>query len=290
MLEQILFITVPVFAIVLLGFLYGRFDQHNLDVTNKINMNLFVPALLLFILTEKIESIVYMADLFAAALIVVIGSGLIAWAICRLINTPVLALVPSTMFNNSGNLGLPLSVLAFGIDSLSLSVVVFVVSAGCHFSIGIWMMTGRFDPVALFLNPVFSAAMIGISCNILGWHVPAILLPGLEMLAGVAVPLMLVTLGIKLAANRLSHLELGIKAAILVPVVGLVTALPAIQLLQLNDDKARLLLLFAILPPAIMNFLMAERYHRQADQVASIVMIGNLSAVLTVPALFSVIL
>lgn len=290
MLEQILTITLPVFSIVFIGYLYGRFDNHDLDVTNKINMDIFLPALLLFILSEKISELQYVTDIFYATLIVVIGSGLITWLLCKLFHIPITTLVPPMMFNNCGNLGLPLAVFAFGEQALPLFVIAFVTSNTLHFSVGIWLVTGHFNINTLLKNPVFIASVAGLIFNITGTHVPAMVLPGLEMLAAVSIPLMLATLGIKFANIKLSNMGIGIMAAILAPVVGLVTAFLAIWLLDLNEEMTRVMLLFCILPPAVLNYLFAERYRQQPDQAASIVVIGNLFAIISVPLILGFIL
>ena len=290
MLEQILTITLPVFSIVFIGYLYGRFDNHDLDVTNKINMDIFLPALLLFILSEKISELQYVTDIFYATLIVVIGSGLITWLLCKLLHIPITTLVPPMMFNNCGNLGLPLAIFAFGEQALPLFIIAFVTSNTLHFSVGIWLVTGHFNANTFLKNPVFIASVAGLMLNITGTHVPAMVLPGLEMLAAVSIPLMLATLGIKFANIKLSNMGIGIMAAVLAPVVGLITAFVAIWLLDLNAEMTRVMLLFCILPPAVLNYLFAERYRQQPDQAASIVVIGNLFSVISVPLILSFIL
>lgn len=290
MLEQILTITLPVFAIVFIGYIYGRFDIHDLDVTNKINMDLFLPALLLFILSEKISELQYVTDIFYATLIVVIGSGLITWLICKIFKIQITTLIPPMMFNNCGNLGLPLAIFAFGEQALPLFIIAFVTSNTLHFSVGIWLMTGRFNINTFLKNPVFLASVVGLVFNITGTHVPAMVLPGLEMLAGVSIPLMLATLGIKFANIKLSNIGIGVTAAILAPAIGLLTAFLAIFLLDLNQEMTRVMLLFCILPPAVLNYLFAERYRKQADEAASIVVIGNLFSVITVPVILGFIL
>ena len=290
MLEQILTITLPVFSIVFIGYIYGRFDNHDLDVTNKINMDIFLPALLLFILSEKISELQYVTDIFYATLIVVIGSGLITWLLCKLFHIPITTLVPPMMFNNCGNLGLPLAVFAFGEQALPLFVIAFVTSNTLHFSVGVWLVTGHFKIMTFLKNPVFVASVAGLTLNITGTHVPAMVLPGLEMIAAVSIPLMLATLGIKFANIKLSSMGIGVMAAILAPLVGLITAFLAIWLLDLNTEMTQVMLLFCILPPAVLNYMFAERYRQQPDQAASIVVIGNMFAVVSVPLILGFIL
>ncbi|MCG8081699.1 MAG: hypothetical protein JAY73_11875, partial [Candidatus Thiodiazotropha taylori] len=70
--------------------------------------------------------------------------------------------------------------LAFGEEMLPFAVVAFVVSTSLHFSLGIWLVSGRLHPMVLLKNPVFLATVAGIAAHIGDWHTPAIVLPGLE--------------------------------------------------------------------------------------------------------------
>jgi predicted permease len=290
MFNQVLEITAPVFGIALVGFLFGRFSNINMDAANRANMSLFVPALLFFVLTEKIPDLSHMGDIALAAAIVVIGSGLLMLPLAKLWRLPTRAVVPSMMFNNSGNLGLPLAAFAFGENILPLAVVAFVISTGLNHSLGIWYVSQRLHPGEMLRNPVFIATALGILCNLFDIHSPMVILPGLEMLSQVAIPLLLVSLGTRLSQIELSHWRLGLLIALLRPFVGLLLAGLVILLLNLPTHEAKVILLFGALPPAVMNYLMAERYHQYPAHVASIVAIGNLASVVVLPCLLLLIL
>ena len=47
-----------------------------------------------------------------------------------------------------------------------------------------------------------------------------------------------------------------------------------------------MLLVFGALPPAVLNYVFAERYRQEPDKVASIVMVGNVAALLFIPSLW----
>lgn len=290
MFSQILEVTLPVFGIAALGYLYGRLNGSDMDSANRINMNLFVPALLFYVLSEKIpDSAEWHAVAWGTA-IIVLGSGLLAWPLARLLKMPVRTLLPSMMFNNSGNLGLPLAALAFGKELLPFSVVAFVVSTSLHFSLGIWLVSGQLHPMRLLKNPVFLSTVAGILAYVTDWHVPTMVMPGLEMLSQVAIPLMLVALGVRLIHVDFSHWKAGLTGALLCPATGLVSAWLAILWLQPSDEMRRILLLFSILPPAVLNFLLAERFRQSPDQVASMVAFGNLAALIVIPVSLAFIL
>lgn len=283
MFTEILQITVPVFGIAAVGYVYGRMHCRDMDSANRVNLNLFVPALLFYVLSEKIPPAGQWQAVALGAAIIVLGSGLLSLPFARLAGLSRRVLLPSMMFTNSGNLGLPLAAFAFGDAVLPLAVVAFVVSTAMHFSLGIWLVSGTFHPVILLKNPIFIATLAGILAHAFDWHAPDILMPGLKMLSDVAIPLMLVALGVRLIDFDLRHWKSGLLGALLCPLSGLVSALLALFWLQPDPDTRGVLLLFALLPPAVMNFILADRYGQSADEVASIVATGNLASLVVIP-------
>ena len=281
---EVLRVTVPVFLVAALGYVYARLHGAEMDTVNRVNMVLFIPALLFYVLSERLPADLAWGGITLGAAFVVLGSGLLAWPVARLAGFPVKALVPPAMMNNSGNLGLPLALLAFGEEALPLAVVAFVVQVALHFSVGVWILSGRLDPRILAANPIFLATLAGIAFNLLDLHAPAILLPGIEMLSQVAIPLMLVSLGARLTGVDGAHWRIGLVGAVLTPATGILCALAAIALLGLDPATGRVLILFGALPPAVMNYLMAERYHACPEEAAAIVSFGNLAALAVIPA------
>jgi hypothetical protein len=74
------------------------------------------------------------------------------------------------------------------------------------------------------------------------------------------------------------------------PLAGMAIAAGVIQLLGLQGREAAMLLVFGALPPAVLNFLFAERYRQEPERVASIVLIGNLAALLFLPLALALVL
>jgi hypothetical protein len=114
MLERILGIILPVFLIILLGYLYARRVKPDMSMVNRISMNVLAPALIFSVLASKDFDVAAHWKLMLGSVGVVVGSGLIAWAIARFMKVDPRTLVPPVMFNNCGNMGLPLAALAYG--------------------------------------------------------------------------------------------------------------------------------------------------------------------------------
>jgi predicted permease len=287
---QILSIVAPVFGLVLVGWLYARRHGPDMSAANRINLDVFIPALIFDVLSGKDFQIGLYLDLALGALLVVLGSGLVALAVSRVTGTAWRTLVPPSMFNNSGNMGLPLAVLAFGEQALPAAVVVFLVENLMHFTIGVRMLDPGASLARLLRIPMVMACLLGLGFSLLQLHLPRPLAVGVEMLGQVSIPLMLFALGVRLKDADWSHWRVGILGAGLRPAAGLAVALPLLLVLPLEESLARQLVLFAVLPPAVLNYVLAEQYGQEPETVASIVIWGNLASLLTIPLTLAFVL
>ncbi len=283
MIHQLLEITVPVFGIVLLSFAYGRWRPTDMGTANRLNIVLFIPALIFHALTERTGEDLPFTQLTLATLVIVLGSGLIAWPLARLAGWRPATLVPPAMFNNSGNMGLPLAVLAFGADSLPAAVVLLVVTNVLQFTVGLWVLQGRLDLPGLIRHPMLLATAAGLITLALDWRMPAMIEPGVRMLGDVAIPLMLVALGMRLSEGGIDEWRLGLAGGLLTPLTGLLIAIPWVWWTQPAPPLDALIILYAALPPAVMNYMLAEQAGRDPSAVAAIVAIGNALALAVIP-------
>jgi malate permease and related proteins len=145
------------------------------------------------------------------------------------------------------------------------------------------LVRGSVNLAEAILNPMVMATVAGTICGVLKVSFPGWLSPALKMLADVSIPLMLFSLGVRMRDLSFRDWHLPVLGAIVCPVSGLVIAPFLAGPLALSEMQADVLLLFAALPPAVLNFLLAERYQREPQQVASIVLIGNLASIAFVP-------
>ena len=287
---EVLSVVVPVFFIALCGYIFGRWVTADIDEVNRINLDLFVPVLLIYVLSEKMGNAAGVQEILLAGSLVVAGSALVAWPASRWLKIDFKTLAPPMMFNNSANLGFPLAVFAFGESILPYAVVLFLVQSISMFTFGFMIYERRFSPQHLFKNPIIIAMSIGLFLYIFQLHLPAMILPGVKLLSEVAIPLTLVTLGVKLAEANWSHWRDGLWGAVLRPLSGLPFGLLAIWLIPMPDNLKPLVILFSVLPPAVLNAPLAARYGQEPEKVASMVMVGNLLTVLYIPVVFYVLL
>jgi predicted permease len=105
----------------------------------------------------------------------------------------------------------------------------------------------------------------------------------MKMLGDACIPLMLFALGVRMLDVSLKSWNIGLMGAIVCPIAGLAVALLLDQFISLTAEQRGQMFLFASLPPAVFCFMVAEQYKQEPDKVASIVLLGNLAALLFVP-------
>ncbi|BBO22028.1 MAG: AEC family transporter [Rhodocyclaceae bacterium] len=288
MLLRIVSIVFPLFAIVAAGWLYGRRHKPDMALANQLNMDVFVPALVFAALAGKSFDLLGYQALALGGIAVVLGSGLAAWPLARLLRVDAKTFLPPMMFNNSGNMGLPLAVLAFGEAALPAAVVLFLVENLLHFSLGAWMLDHRARLATLWRMPMMLAALAGLAMSLSGIALWPPLVTAIRMLGDISIPLLLFALGVRLAGASFHAWGIGLAGAVARPVLGMLIAWGAGRALGLSTEHQAMLLVFGALPPAVLNYVFAERYAQEPDKVASIVMVGNVAALLFIPVALAI--
>jgi predicted permease len=283
MFERIVGIVFPIYAVVALGYAYGRWKKPDMALANQLNMDIFVPALVFAALANKSFDIAQNIPLLIGGTVVVLGAGLLSWPVARALGVATNTFVPPMMFKNSGNMGLPLMVLAFGEAALPAAVVLFFVENSLHYSIGTWMLDHKAKLWTLWRVPVIAATLAGLVVSVTHFTLWQPLWLGVKMLGDVAIPLLLFSLGVRLTDSRHGDWKISLAGAVASPVAGIIMALVANHVLGLEGRDAAMLILFGALPPAVLNFIFAERYRQEPERVASIVMIGNTVSLAVIP-------
>lgn len=283
MLLRIATILAPMVVVVAAGYVYGRYRKPNMAIANQLALEIFIPALVIATLSDKSFELHSYLPLMVGGAAVILGSGLLAWPIGRALGVAPRTFLPAMMFNNSGNLGLPLIVLAFGPTALAPAMVLWLVETMMHFSLGAWMVDRHSRLRDFWRIPVVIATAIGLALNFTGTEIWPPLQVGAKMLGDISVPLLLFVLGARLVDADFSELRLGLWGSAICPLVGMASAAIAAVALRLSPEQSAILLIFGALPPAVLNYVFAERYKQEPHKVASIVFTGNLASLAVLP-------
>ena len=293
---RILDITFPLFSIVAIGFYCGYKFSPDMSVANRLNMDVFIPALIFSVIIGQSVDVRDYLPLILAALLVVLGSGLLVWPVARLLKIEIKTLAPPMMFNNAGNMGLPLMILTFGEQALPIAMILFLVENTLHFTLGVaWLNNSqgggkKTSSLKSMISPLTIASFVAIGLGMTEFKIhPTLILP-IDMIGQIVIPMMLFSLGVRLSTSSLKTLPIGLMGGIACPLSGLIMVIIVMPFFDLNPMQAGGLFLFGALPPAILNFMFAERYNQEPDKVASIVIVGNALTLITLPIVLSYVI
>jgi hypothetical protein len=276
-------VIIPVFLIVAIGYGYARRQRPDLTAFNRIALDVLAPLLVYSALASRDFQLADHVPLLIGGTVLILGSGLLAWPLARAFGAQPRTLVPVVMFNNCGNMGLPLALLAFGPAHFGAAVALFSVSNLFHFSLGARITSSHARTRDLLTSPLMIATALGFVSALAGLRPPEVVLSGLKLLGDAMLPMMLFALGVRLTALTRNGLALGLLGALARPLIGLAIGIPLAWALGLEGAARGQLLLFAALPPAVMQFMLADRYHQEPDKVGAMIMLGNALAVAFVP-------
>jgi predicted permease len=288
--ERVFATVFPLVMICSIGYGYGIWRKPDIKLINQINMEVFVPLLVFVVLADQSVPISHLGPMAVGAVIVVLGSGILLWPFIAISPWSSKTFLPPMMFNNVGNMGIPLILLAFGDEFLAIAVVCFIVEMTLHFSLGIFIINPKMRLISLLKQPVMLATIAGFAVALSGLQLPSSVHLPIDMLGQVCIPLMLFTLGIRLTSIEFDDWKVGLVGAILCPISGILMALAAQVFLKLPPEQYAVLIVFGALPPAVLNYMVAEQYQQDPKRVASIVLIGNLMALISIPLTLSFVL
>jgi predicted permease len=246
-----------------------------------------VPCLLFRSLTTLDVSpfeLAQMAGLAMAALSVFAIGGV---AVLKLMKLPTHTFLGPLIFSNSGNIGVPVCLFAFGEPGLALGMTYFAVSATFHVSLGGPLFAGTFSWRPFLRSPLTWAVLITVPVVAFDLPVPAWIARTTTLLGDIAIPLMLLTLGVSLSKMHPESLGRSLALAIVRFSLGASAGFLITTLFGIEGLTRKVLILQASMPVGVLNYLFAHRYHRSPEQVASLVLVSTLLSVVTIPALLA---
>ena len=287
----VLQIVAPVFVLAAIGFTWVRLGHpYDTAFVTRLAMTLAVPALVLTALAGTTLDPAAVGRMALATLIAYAGTLAAFWTLCRLARLDRRTFLAPLVFGNTGNLGLPLCLFAFGEAGLALAVVVFAVTATLQFTLGLWIVAGGGSPGQALREPMVAAALLGALMLWQGWRLPAVAADALGLVGQMAIPLMLITLGVAVARLRPTGVGrvAGLAAAKLALGAGL--GWTVATALGLDRTATGVLTLQLASPVAVTSYLLALRFEADAQAVAGLVVVSTALSVVALPTLLALLL
>jgi predicted permease len=281
-------VLAPVF--VLAGIGYGwrltgvPFD---LPFVTRVIMYVAGPCLVFTSLSQLTLPLAQFWEMVGAMIVVTLGVAAVSAALIAILGLPQRSFLPALTLGNTGNLGLPLCLFAFGDEGLGLAVAIYVTNSLLQFTFVPLLHTRVSMLRTVFATPMLYGAVAGLAVVVTDTRVPAWLATTLESIGALLIPLMLMALGNTVGGLRTHNLPraLGLGSARLI--ISFVVAVAVSYALGLTGVAQGVLVLQGAMPAAVFSYLFAAQYERDADDIAGIVLVSTLLGAVTLPLLVS---
>tara|TARA_B100001287_G_scaffold30675_1_gene21919 strand:+ start:93 stop:1004 length:912 start_codon:yes stop_codon:yes gene_type:complete len=287
----VLEVVTPVFLLAAIGYFWVKLGfEYRVEFVTRLAMTLAVPALVFTSLTQNTIN-----PKFLTEMIIVVCMAYAVVSVLALIFTFIFKLDLRTFLmplisGNTGNLGLPLCFLAFGKDGLGYAVIVFAFTSIVAFTFGLWVVSGTRSFKQPLKEPLVPATILGLLFMFYGWETPKILTNSLNLISQMAIPLMLITLGVAVARlkTQLAFKTLGISISKIM--IGTIAGITVGYQFSIPYEAFAVLIIQMSMPVAVTSYLLAEKYGANSEEVAGLVVVSTFLTTFTAPVVLSVLL
>jgi malate permease and related proteins len=285
---DIISVVVPTFFAIFVGYMVGKLSRINMAPVVDITLYIGVPALTFVSLLSKKIVLLDAAKVWASSLIIMLGCGLIAWLVFKIIRQKHSGLYVPISVMNTINIPFPIIYLAYGAEGLVPATLFYIPNAILVYSLGVYIMSGKHwkhNVKEMLRLPVVYAAVLGLILNLLSVKVPTLVFDSLDFISKMAIPLVLIVLGHNLSKARITSFPTTILASFLRMGVGLAIGLAIVSALHITGVFRSVVILDAAMPAAAASAILATKYQNEAEMVSSVVFLTTLVSLVSIPFL-----
>lgn len=296
MLSELLAILAPIVISTAIGFIWGKTGTaFPTDFISRIVMNIGTPCLIVGAMAKVELDPAIMGQVALATAMAMATMALLGWLLIRALKLEIPAFLPPLVFPNNGNMGLPLCLFAFGQTGLALALGSFMVMMISTFTFGLVLVANgqggwRSRLMEVVRQPVIYAMVLAVVLLVTHTPLPRWMGNTLDLLGGIAIPLMTIALGVSLAGLKIHFWQRSLLFSCLRVFGGLLLGYAACVLIDLQGVARKVVLLQSAMPIAVFNYLLALRYNHRPDEVAAMVLVSTLVAFIGLPFLLAAIL
>lgn len=286
MIETILTAIAPVILTALIGFFWTRSGRRiEAQGLTQIVTEIGTPCLVFSTFAKMSMPAGAFAATAAASLTILIGFLVVAALVLKFSGLSLRTYLPSMAFPNTGNLGIPLALYAFGSEGLAYAIVFLCFTSVMNFTIGQAIAAGTMSWRAIAKMPIIYAVALGLAVTETGIAVPQFLANTISLLGSITVPLMLLMLGVSLGSLRIAAFPRAFMLSLLRIGMGAGIGFAVTALFGLHGAARAAIVMQSSMPAAVFNYLFALRWHNSPEEVAGIVVVSTLVTVATAPTL-----
>ena len=277
----------PVFFVVGIGYYLGR-KNPNIDTTFITNLaaNIGTPAMVIYAVTSTGITFNIFKEYFIYFLIAIILFYLVGLFLLYLLKVKdIIREIPPLILPNTGNMGLPICLFAYGDLGLGVAAAISSLIILMHFTVGVFLADRKFNFEVILKNPPFYSIIFSAIVLYFEIELPRVVVNTTEWLTFATIFLILMSLGVALTRLKVFTLNKAIFSSIARVIIGPIIGFGLIKFFNLNGFAAGVLLIQCSMPSAVLNYLVASIYSPKkiVDSVASTIVVSTLMSFITVP-------
>ncbi|MGJ8513235.1 AEC family transporter [Carnimonas bestiolae] len=290
MFEQLLAVMAPVLVSVAIGYGWVRSGQQfPTNFVSTLCLNIGTPCLILSSLAQTHLSIQLFMKMAIGTFGTILALGIIGIAFCKVKRIDWRSFVPALMFPNTGNMGLPISLFAFGQAGFGYAVAINVAVSIVQFGLSA-MMDAERPLMALLKTPTIHAVWISLVFMFFQIPLPTWIENSTHLLGDMTIPLMLITLGVALASIKPNNLLAGAVFGLLRLAMVIPISLGVGWLAGLSGTLSSQLMLQMSMPVAVYTYMFAQKAKRSPELAASRVFISTVMSLVYLPIMLAIIM
>ncbi len=246
------------------------------------------PTLIISHLSTTQIAVGTFLDVMMAAALAIAGFGLLGFVALKLMRLPVRAFLTPLMHGNVGNIGLPITYLALGDAGMAYTMAFVVVVLISIFTIGMWIPAGEFSPKKLATSPIIYAVALSLVLMATGTSLPQPVAKSFDILGGLSIPLMLLTMGHTLATLRIKSLRRAVLLTALHLLMAVVIASALVWTFGFTGAERGAVILCCLMPSSVATYLFIDQHVPEyGPDVAGFILVSTLSTILVLPLALS---
>ena len=277
----------PVFFVVGIGYYLGKTNP-KIDTTfiTSFAANIGTPAMVIYAITSTGINFEIFRDYFWYYLLAIGLFALVGIFTLFLLKTKdIVRELPPLIFPNTGNMGLPICMFAYGSKGLGVSASITSLIILCHFTLGVFLADRKFNLNVILKNPPFYAIIFSAIMLFYGIKMPVFVVNTTEWLMYVTIFLILMSLGIALTRLKVFSLTNALISSFTRMIIGPAIGFFLIFIFNLKGFAAGVLLIQCSMPSAVLNYLVGSIYSPKkiVDSIASTIVVSTLISFVTIP-------
>lgn len=260
------------------------------EFVTRLVLNVAGPCLVVETLNDLSVPPSEFIGMLGASAALFVATCVTAWAVLALLGKPQRIYLPVLAIGNTGNLGLPLCVFAFGEEGLAFAVAVYATNSVAQFTFTPVVQSGESPLRTLLTTPIVYGAAIGLVILFADIELPQWMDSSIGLLASLLIPLMLIALGNTLAGLHMRRIGDSLLWGAARLLIGFAVAHAVAWSFGLEGVAKGVIILQGSMPAAVFTYLFAARYNRAPEDIAGIVLSSSLLSALTLPLLVAYVL